>query len=215
MNSTQPDRRSEEPRIMVVDDEVIIVSELKLRMEAMGYDVVCTAASGQEAIDLAVRHQPDLILMDLVGPDGTEMGALLVVRDVSQLSRLEKQLKERHQFHTIIGRSQKMQKIYELMENLADTEASVLIMGESGTGKEVVAKALHFSSSRAADPLVKVNCAALSDNLLESEMFGHVRGAFTGAVNTVKSTSMPLQSRTSTPVCPVKQGSRHPCVRRD
>ena len=74
-----------------------------------------------------------------------------------------------------------MQEIYSLLEDLADRETTVLLVGESGTGKEVVANALHYSGSRALNPVVKVNCSALSESLLESELFGHVKGAFTGA----------------------------------
>jgi transcriptional regulator with PAS, ATPase and Fis domain len=75
-----------------------------------------------------------------------------------------------------------MQEIYRILDLLSDVETTVLITGESGTGKELIAEALHYGGSRAQGPLVKVNCAALADNLLESELFGHVRGAFTGAV---------------------------------
>jgi two-component system response regulator HydG len=110
------------------------------------------------------------------------VGAVLVVRDVTRLTRLERELRERHQFHNIIGNSRKMQEIYRLLENLADTETTVLITGESGTGKKLVAKALHYEGARVGNPLITVNCSALSENLLESELFGHVRGAFTGAV---------------------------------
>ncbi len=110
-------------------------------------------------------------------------GAVLVIRDVTRLTDLERELKDRSRFHNIIGKSDRMQTVYCLLEDLSDTETAVLITGESGTGKEMVAHALHFKGSRADGPLVTVNCSALSENLLESELFGHVRGAFTGAVN--------------------------------
>ncbi|MCP3900002.1 MAG: sigma-54-dependent Fis family transcriptional regulator, partial [Desulfobacteraceae bacterium] len=92
------------------------------------------------------------------------------------------QLKERHQFHRIIGKSSSMQTVYTLLENLADTDSTALITGETGTGKELVAHAIHYNSTRKEKPFVKVNCSALAENLLESELFGHVKGAFTGAV---------------------------------
>ncbi len=110
------------------------------------------------------------------------MGAVLVVKDITRITNLEMELKEKHQFHQIIGKSKDMQELYKLLENLSDTETTVLITGESGTGKEMVAKALHFSGVRSDKPLVTVNCSSLSENLLESELFGHVKGAFTGAV---------------------------------
>ncbi len=109
-------------------------------------------------------------------------GALIVVRDETRLSDLERDLKERLQFHNIIGTGPKMQELYDLMENLADVQTTVLITGESGTGKELVAEALHYKGARSLQPLVKVNCSALSESLLESELFGHVKGAFTGAI---------------------------------
>ena len=109
-------------------------------------------------------------------------GAVLLVRDITRLSDLEKKLKERHKFHNIIGKSPGMQEVYRLTEYLADTETSVLITGESGTGKELVAGAIHHRGKRADKPLVTVNCSALAETLLESELFGHVKGAFTGAI---------------------------------
>lgn len=109
-------------------------------------------------------------------------GAVLVVRDVSRIVDLEKRLHERHGFRGIIGRSSRMQEIYKLLEQLSSLESIVLILGESGTGKELVAEALHYGGPRAGAPMIKVNCSALSESLLESELFGHVRGAFTGAV---------------------------------
>ena len=83
----------------------------------------------------------------------------------------------------IVGRSQAMEEIYRLTERVANSDASVLILGETGSGKELIATAIHRLSARAGGPMVKVNCGALSESLLESELFGHVRGAFTGAVS--------------------------------
>lgn len=109
-------------------------------------------------------------------------GAVLVIRDISRLAQLEKDLLEQHTYYGIIGKNEDMQKIYALLEKTADLDINVLIFGESGTGKELIADAVHYASSRAKKPFIKVNCAALSEGLLESELFGHVSGAFTGAV---------------------------------
>ncbi|EGB14257.1 PAS modulated sigma54 specific transcriptional regulator, Fis family [Pseudodesulfovibrio mercurii] len=109
-------------------------------------------------------------------------GAVLIVRDISHIADLEKQLQQRHGFRSIVGRSGPMQDIYQLLEQLSSLDSIVLILGESGTGKELAAEALHHGGVRAGKPLIKVNCSALSESLLESELFGHVRGAFTGAV---------------------------------
>jgi len=109
-------------------------------------------------------------------------GAIMVVRDETRLYDLEVDLKQRQQCCNIIGKSEKMQEVYSMIELLADVPTTVLITGKSGTGKELVAEALHYRGNRSNYPLVKVNCSALSENLLESELFGHVKGAFTGAI---------------------------------
>ena len=95
---------------------------------------------------------------------------------------LKKELKDRYRFENIVGTSPKMQQVYDLIAKVADTDSTILIQGESGTGKELVARALHFNSRRQHHPFVAVNCSALPENLLESELFGHKKGAFTGAV---------------------------------
>jgi len=118
----------------------------------------------------------------VIGTDGTLSGAVAVIRDETQLVELERSLQKRGLFQGIVGTSAQMQHVYSLIETLADVSTTVLINGESGTGKELVAAALHATGSRAAKPFVKVNCSALSESLLESELFGHVRGAFTGAI---------------------------------
>ncbi len=130
--------------------------------------------------------RPDQVVVQSVSPlrdsDGRQIGAVMALRDVTRLSHLEKELQARHQFHSLIGRSKRMQEVYDLLENLKDIDTTVLITGPSGTGKELVARAIHFSGIRACQPFVVVNCSALAENLLESELFGHVKGAFTGAV---------------------------------
>lgn len=95
---------------------------------------------------------------------------------------LRQQLKTRYKFENIIGASGVMQEVFKLVERVADSKASVLIRGESGTGKELIARALHFNSSRAQNPFVPVVCVALSEQLLESELFGHEKGSFTGSI---------------------------------
>ena len=130
------------------------------------------------------RHQQTVSVTSspLLDPEGKFMGVVLVIRDITLLRDLERELRERHQFQNIIGRSKKMQDTYRLLEDLANLETTVLITGESGTGKELVARALHYSGQRAFKPFVTVSCSALAESLLESELFGHVRGAFTGAI---------------------------------
>ncbi len=108
--------------------------------------------------------------------------AVVVIRDITRLRHLEQHVVERTQFHHLIGRSKPMQEVYQLLEALKDTDTTVLIQGESGTGKELVAAALHYQGPRSTGPFIPVNCTALNEQLLESELFGHVKGAFTGAI---------------------------------
>ncbi|MGQ3686333.1 MAG: sigma-54-dependent transcriptional regulator [Candidatus Loosdrechtia sp.] len=98
-----------------------------------------------------------------------------------EVDRLRLELGEKYTFANIVGESQKMKKIYEIISNVSGTEANILIQGETGTGKELVARAVHYNSERKDRPFVKVDCAALAETLLESELFGHEKGAFTGA----------------------------------
>jgi DNA-binding NtrC family response regulator len=97
---------------------------------------------------------------------------------------LRQELQEKYGFHNIVGKSKKMQEIYRVIAKVATTDSTVLIYGQSGTGKELIARAVHFNSPRREKQFVPVDCAVLSENLLESELFGHVRGSFTGAVTT-------------------------------
>jgi two-component system NtrC family response regulator len=107
--------------------------------------------------------------------------ALSIYKIVQENSRLKDAISSRYSFDNIIGKSRPMQEIYEIIKKVAPSNASVLIEGESGTGKELVAKSLHYNSPRRNKPLIAVNCSAFAETLLESELFGHEKGAFTGA----------------------------------
>ena len=107
-------------------------------------------------------------------------------RLLTENRELREALQGRHRIEGIIGESGQMLEVVSLVRRVAPSEASVLIRGESGTGKELIAKAIHFASPRAAGPLIRINCAALPETLLESELFGHEKGAFTGALVTRK-----------------------------
>lgn len=96
---------------------------------------------------------------------------------------LKRQVKGLYNFNNIIGCSEPIKDVFRLVEKVCDTDSNILILGESGTGKELVARAVHYSSPRAGRPLIPVNCGAIPENLLESELFGHMKGSFTGAVN--------------------------------
>jgi len=136
---------------------------------------------------LECRHtgRPAQVVSITTSPldDGKDpSGGVIVIRDETRFVRLEQDLHERRKFHNLIGVSGPMQKIYSLIEYVADYPTTVLVRGESGTGKELVAEAIHMKGVRASKPLIKVNCSALPEGLLETELFGHVKGAFTGAV---------------------------------
>jgi PAS domain S-box-containing protein len=118
----------------------------------------------------------------VVDKDGIVSGAVAFMRDDTQLEFLEKQVSRKTEYAGIVGKDSSMQRMFSLIDALANVQTTVLINGESGTGKEMVAAALHHQGVRRKRPFIKVNCSALSEHLLESELFGHVRGAFTGAI---------------------------------
>ncbi len=128
------------------------------------------------------RQIVTLSVSPLLGAKDEFIGAIMVMHDESKLVELEEKLKEQADSSPIIGSNREIQNLKNLIHELARVPTTVLITGESGTGKELVVDALHASGDRSGRPLVKVNCAALSENLLESELFGHVAGAFTGAI---------------------------------
>jgi len=224
------------PRILVVDDELIVCESCKRILEEEGYEVDI-ALSGKEAFEKMKANPFDIVITDLKMPgiDGMEvletfrreypdsiiimitgfstvetaveamkLGAfdyipkpftpdevtIVVKKAIEKKSLmleniyLRQELQEKYGFHNIVGKSKKMQEIYRIIAKVAMTDSTVLIYGQSGTGKELIARAIHFNSPRREKQFVPVDCAVLSENLLESELFGHVRGSFTGAVTT-------------------------------
>ena len=134
--------------------------------------------------DVAVIKNASVVKDD----DGQFVGIVETVTDMTELNRARERaeaaalrLAEVYQMNNIIGKSHAMKEVFQAIRVAAASEATVLIQGESGTGKELVAGAIHYNSDRHEGPMITVNCSALSENLLESELFGHVRGAFTGA----------------------------------
>jgi len=144
--------------------------------------------TGHGTVENAVQAMKDGAYDFLTKPINLEHFAILVKRALSnrelilQYRHMQKEMEKRSQFANIIGESAAMHSIFEKVQQVAPTRASVLITGASGVGKEVIAEAIHYTSPRKDKPFIKVHCAALTETLLESELFGHERGAFTGAV---------------------------------
>ena len=123
--------------------------------------------------------------------DARELGlqierALENRRLTSEINRLKGLLREGFDFENIVARSEKMREVLDVVSRIAGTESTVYIHGESGTGKELIARAIHLASGRKEKPFIAINCAALPETLLESELFGHEKGAFTGAIKNTK-----------------------------
>ncbi len=128
------------------------------------------------------RRVPVNINTDLLFDEtGSLVGIVEVFRDISQIKELKERLADIYHFGNIVTKDRKMKEIMAILPSVAQTKSTVLIEGESGTGKELIAKAIHNNSRRKDKPFIAVNCAAIPDTLIESELFGHMKGAFTGA----------------------------------
>ena len=221
--------------ILVVDDEPGIRQSFKMVLKDQFR--VLLAENGGAAIDILTQNTVDLILLDILLPDGNGLDLLeklkaldpnpeiimvtavkeiqtavraiklgayeyiikpFLVDDViniinhalekhnliKEVAYLKTELERFHPFEEMVGRDEEMKKIFELISIMADSEGAVLIQGESGTGKELVARAIHRVSPRREKPFVVISCAAIPQTLMESELFGHQKGAFTGATQT-------------------------------
>ena len=151
------------------------------------------ADAGQQECLLRGRNGEQIPVLKnaclLKDADGQTVGLVETITDLRPLKYLEQQVAELdhasvpvRRMGRLVGKSHRMQTVYERIYLAANSQATVLILGETGTGKELVAEAVHFASERKHGPFVKVNCSALSEGLLESELFGHIKGAFTGAI---------------------------------
>ncbi|GMU98613.1 MAG: hypothetical protein AMXMBFR51_13500 [Ignavibacteriota bacterium] len=120
----------------------------------------------------------------LLDTANNKVGRVVTFEDISLMKNLSNHIEERFHFKNIIGRSKPMLQVFSMMENVLDTDSTVLITGESGTGKEIIARSIHLNSVRKSEPFIAVNCTAFAETLLESELFGHEKGAFTGAIRT-------------------------------
>ena len=156
-------------------------------LQEQGADVTTLLLTAQGTVETAVEAMKEGAYDYLTKPVDIQRLKILLDKIVERLETLRevkalrRQLREHGAFGTMIGNSPEMRKIYSVIEQAAPTSASVLITGESGTGKELVAQTIHQLSRRAAFPFVAINCAAIPETLLESEIFGHEKGAFTGA----------------------------------
>ena len=169
-------------------DGLAVLREVKKITSDLPVIIITAHAS----IDSAVQAMKDGAYDYIVKPFDPEAIALVVEkvvehqRLVQENILLRERLDQEYKFEEIIGKSQPMQEIFELVKNVAESDASVLITGESGTGKELIARALHANSPRRYNPFITASCGAMTEGLLESELFGHEKGAFTGALYTKK-----------------------------
>ena len=182
--------KNDTPDVVITDikmpgmDGIQLLQSIKKHDPAIPVVIMTAYASQQSAID-AVNMGAFQYLIKNAKNDEIR----LVVRNALEMRRvrqenqyLKRELKRGHDGKSIIGTSEEMIRVFKLVEKVADSDATILIQGESGTGKELIAKEVHYGSRRASGPFVSINCGAIPRDLLESNLFGHVKGSFTGAV---------------------------------
>jgi len=169
-------------------DGLEFLSEVQKR----GMDATIIMMSAYGTLDIAIEAMK-LGAYDYISKPFKPDEVILTLRKAEERERLRKEnellrkeVKKEYSFENIISKNEKMQKIFEIIQKVAHYKSTILITGESGTGKELVARALHYHSDRSQKPFVPVNCGAIPENLLESELFGHIKGAFTDAIRTKK-----------------------------
>jgi DNA-binding NtrC family response regulator len=176
--------------LVLTDLRLTGMNGLQLLTEVRSFDqeivvIVMTAyASVETAVEAMRKGAYDYLTKPFINDEIRVMlRRALNQRHLSRENRhLKRELRERYRFENIVGNSEAMEKVYRLIEKMSGISSNVLIVGETGTGKELVARAIHYNSERSDRPFVAVNCGALTESLLESELFGHLKGAFTGAI---------------------------------
>ena len=180
---------AESPALTITDIELGGMNGIELldRIKQLDSEAMVIMITAYSSVDTAIaalrKGAYDYITKPFINEDILQTARnALRQRDLFRENRyLRRELQQRYHFENIIGRSDALTAIFRLVEKIANTTSSVLIQGESGTGKELIARAIHYGSARADAPFVAINCAALPESLLESELFGYVKGAFTGA----------------------------------
>ncbi|MCL4426403.1 MAG: sigma-54 dependent transcriptional regulator [Firmicutes bacterium] len=182
--------REEKPDLVLLDlklpglDGLSVLRQIKAEMPLVAVIIMTAYGSIETAVEAIKAGAYDYITK----PFDLEAVKLVLARALEnqsltkEVAYLRRELETRYSFQNIVGKSAKMRQVFDLIERVADSQATVLIQGESGTGKELVARALHYLSGRRTGPFIAVSCAALPETLLESELFGHEKGAFTGAL---------------------------------
>lgn len=177
----------------------VVVTDLRLpgmggfeileSVSQMNAQIACVVMTGYGTVESAVKAMKAGACDFITKPLQLDAVSLVIKKalEFQQLRQenllLKKTVREKYRFEHLVGTSDAMRSLQEFIEKVADSDSTVLIQGESGTGKELIARMLHFNSLRCDRPLVPVNCGAIPENLLESELFGHEKGAFTGAMN--------------------------------
>jgi two-component system NtrC family response regulator len=170
-------------RLPVMDGRALL-REVRRRWPEVPVIIITAFAAVRDAVDLVKEGAFDYIAkpFEIDDVSATIRRALRLADVVRDNERLRSELEGRHSFDTLVGNSASFRRVIEQVTEVCETKATVLLNGESGTGKELVARAIHFNSPRRDKPFIAINCAAIPEALLESELFGHVKGAFTGAL---------------------------------